>query len=76
MPRITTEKTDILIVNGWSSRWAAANIHQEGWKKYDGKCKSDNEKKDGSLPLGWMCPFDCGGDLSLSDGSGTGKRIH
>ena len=39
-------------------------------EKNDGKCESDNEKKDGNLCLGRMHDSDCGSALSLSDGSG------
>ena len=45
-------------------------------EKNDGKCESDNEKKDGNLYLGRMHDSDCSSALSLSDGSGAGQRLH
>ena len=37
-------------------------------EKNDGKCESDNEKKDGNLYLGRMHDSDCGSALSLAVG--------
>ena len=45
-------------------------------EKNDGKCESDDEKKDGNLRLGRLYDSDCGGALPLSDGSGAGQRLH
>lgn len=45
-------------------------------EKNDGKCESDNEKKDGNLYLGRSMILVVAAALSLSDGSGAGQRLH
>lgn len=41
-----------------------------------GNVKVTMKKKDGNLCLGRLHDSDCGGALSLPDGSGAGQRLH